>query len=191
MEKIPKASFKQDNIKQEVVFEQLFKTNFKALHRYAFSFVKDRDIAEDIVQQVFLRLWENRSGFEVERSIQAYLYRAVYHACLNHIKHTQVQTRHARYMQSDNRHQGHALADLQAKELKARIACVLADLPEGCRTIFQMSRYESLKYKEIAEALNISVKTVENQMGKALRILRAHLGDYLPLFLTIYHLIKQ
>lgn len=174
-------------------FEQVFKSNFKALHGYASSFVKDSDTAEDIVQHVFVTLWEKSGTIQIQSSITAYLYRAVYHECLNHIKHMKVRSSHESYVKHQTTaEEAPVLEKLQEGELKKRLSMALSELPEGCRTVFQMSRFESLKYREIADRLDISVKTVENQMGKALRMLRTRLADYLALVLYLISiLIKQ
>lgn len=166
----------------EADFEQLFKSHFRALHRYAFTFVKDPDIAEDMVQSAFCKLWERSGDLQIHRSVSAYLYRSVYHECLNYLKHLKVRGSHVLHTsrQGDG-HEGDASQRVQARELEDRITQTLQELPEGCRTVFQLSRFESLKYHEIASKLGISVKTVENQMGKALRVMRLKLAEYLPL----------
>lgn len=177
-------------------FESLFKENFRALHAYAITILRDEAMAEEIVQQVFCKLWERRDSLKIEVSYTAYLYRAVYNDCLNHLKHLKVRAAHHSHAlrQSANSHDTDNQVGL--RELQARLEAALKTLPEGCRTIFQMSRYESLKYHEIAERLDISPKTVEAQMGKALKLLRVALADYLPtllicLFTTLIHFIKQ
>lgn len=174
---------------KEAEFEQVFKSHFRALHVYAFSFVKDRDLAEDMVQAAFCKLWERFADLEISRSLSAYLYRSVYHECLNHLKHLRVRESHARHTRhTEAQATDNSPTGLQASELAARISEALMALPEGCRTVFQLSRYESLRYAEIADRLQISVKTVENQMGKALKILRGKLTDYLPLLLVVWTL---
>lgn len=168
-------------------FEDLFKTHFKALHAYAYTIVKDEVIAEEIVQSIFLKLWEKRSNLTIHTSIKAFLYRSVYNESLNYHKHQKVKSS---FQQHHVYVRGNELDDdssnrVQLKELEGQLRHALNKLPEGCRTIFQMSRFEDLKYREIADHLNISIKTVENQMGKALRILRAELVDFLPLLFLI------
>lgn len=176
----------------EATFEQVFKDNFKALHAYAYTFVQDSSVAEDMVQAVFIRLWEKSRTLEIHSSLNAYLYRAVYHECLNYLKHQKVRAAHETHVKhSGGRHSGDASQTLQLKELEQRVAGALATLPEGCRAIFQMSRFESLKYQQIADKLGISVKTVENQMGKALKILRTKLKDYLTLLLLIATILHE
>jgi len=167
------------------VFEQVFKSHFKALHAYAFTILKDEDAAEDIVQQVFYKLWERREQTEINQSVSAYLYRMVYNDSLNFIKHQKVKAAHQSYTRHTmNEGAEHISKRLVAKELSEKIQIALNKLPEQCRTIFQMSRFEELKYKEIADKLNLSVKTIENQMGKALKIMRSELVEYLPLIIV-------
>lgn len=166
-------------------FEVLFKTHYKALHAYATVILKDENDAEEIVQQLFLKLWEKRELLWVQTSLKAYLYKSVYHDSLNYLKHQKVKAKYHDFVQHgmDNRYATGA-DRLALTELQYQINLALNDLPEQCRTIFQMSRFEELKYREIAEALGLSIKTVENQMGKALRIMRVKLADFLILVLS-------
>ncbi|NOT94315.1 MAG: RNA polymerase sigma-70 factor [Ferruginibacter sp.] len=172
--------------RDESAFEQVFKLYFKNLHAYACVMLKEDDFAEEIVQQVFLKLWERTENITISSSVAAYLYRAVHNECLNYLKHQKVKAAHRLHVAySMKQVSTSAFQTLQAKELEKKLHCILNELPEQCRTIFQMSRFEELKYREIADQLRISVKTVENQMGKALRILREQLTDYLP-FLFLF-----
>jgi RNA polymerase sigma-70 factor, ECF subfamily len=165
----------------EEAFEQVFKTNFKNLHAYAYTIIRDDIMAEEIVQNVFCRLWEKKSRVEIQISLTAYLYRSVYNESLNYLKHLKVRAAYNNYaqsqmkMNSDNAEKKILLGDLEIKLNQA-----LSELPEQCRTIFQMSRFEELKYQEIADRMGLSVKTIENQMGKALKRLRLKLVDFLP-----------
>ncbi len=162
-------------------FEMLFKTHYKALHAYATIILKDEDDAEEIVQQLFLKFWEKRELLSVQTSLKAYLYKCIYHDSLNYLKHQKVKSKYQDFTQHrmDNTYNDR----LEVTELQQQINLALNDLPEQCRTIFQMSRFEELKYREIAEALGLSIKTVENQMGKALRIMRIKLADFLVIIL--------
>lgn len=172
--------------KDPAAFEQVFKQYYKNLHAYAFTMLKDNDQAEEMVQQVFFKLWDRSENLNLTGSIQAYLYKAVYHECLNYIKHQKVRSDHQlRVAYSLKNQSDNAAKKVISKELEARLRSALNELPEQCRTIFQMSRFEELKYKEIADRLNISIKTVENQMGKALKILRTNLADCLTIFLIL------
>lgn len=167
-------------------FEDVFKTHFKRLHAYAFTIVKDETLAEEMVQNVFYKLWEKKDWAKIESSATAYLYRSVYHECLNYLKHEKVKSAYQQYkIAQPSAAAGSAAQKIQLSELQWQLNKALSELPEQCRTIFQMSRFEELKYQEIANRLGLSVKTIENQMGKALRILREKLQDYLPALLLI------
>lgn len=168
----------------EAAFEQLFKTHFRGLHAYAITILKDEMMGEEIVQNVFYKFWEKREQLAIETSPKAYLYKAVYHDCLNYIKHKKVKSAHVMHVvrQSSDRVENASGKVLQG-ELKEHIHEAMNELPEQCRTIFQMSRYEGMKYQEIADEMDLSVKTIENQMGKALKLLRIKLVEFLPLFI--------
>src|SRR4028118_1080130 len=158
----------------EKVFEQVFKTHFKALHSYAYTILKDDAIAEEMVQNVFFKLWEKKEQLDIQTSLKAYLYKAVYHESLNYLKHQKVKSVHQAYaMHSTDYTSNLADKKLLQGELENKLQMAMNDLPEQCRTIFQLSRFEELKYREIADTLGLSIKTVENQMGKALKILRS------------------
>jgi RNA polymerase sigma-70 factor (ECF subfamily) len=170
---------------REMVFEKAFKEHFRALHAYAFTIIRDEEQAEEIVQNMFFKLWEKKEQIDEISSLKAYLYRATHNESLNYLKHTKVRAAYETYIKSSNSEGGDAVDTLSTKELQMKIDKALNELPEQCRTIFQMSRFEELKYREIAEQLNLSVKTVENQMGKALKVLREKLADCLPILFII------
>lgn len=163
-------------------FETLFKLHFKALHAYAITILRDEEDAEEIVQQVFLKLWEKRHSLSIEISVKAYLYKAVYHHCLNHLRDFNTRLKHQGEVQRmTDLHDQPASAGIEMNELQQRLNKAMNELPEQCRTIFQLSRFENLKYREIAVQLGLSVKTVENQMGKALKTMRFKMADLLVL----------
>lgn len=164
---------------KEAIFEKVFKEYYKRLHAYAITILKDDDTGEEMVQQVFMKLWETDGIAQITGSIAGYLYRSVHNACLNYLKHQKVKMAHSQFVATQEQHVS-ATDRLTVKELQSRIDTALNDLPEQCRIIFQMSRFEQLKYAEIADRLQLSPKTVENQIGKALRIMRDKLADYLP-----------
>lgn len=171
-------------------FEQVFKAHFRALHSYAYTILRDESHGEEVVQQVFYKLWEKKGTVNINQSLKAYLYQSVYHESLNYLKHLKVKKEHQSYILavSDEKELSSS-KNLIVKELESKIVEALKHLPEQCRTIFQMSRFEDLKYREIAAHLGISVKTVENQMGKALKIMRMHLAEYLPFLVIIFSFI--
>ncbi len=166
-------------------FEMIFKTYYQPLCNYAYSFVHDRDEAEEIVQATFLSVWEKRENLTIHTGVKPYLYAMVRNAALNVLKHEKIKQQHATVeLAVAERSAESVTRTVMASELEDRIYKALNKLPEQCRLVFKLSRFEELKYAEIAEQLNISVKTVENQMGKALKIMREQLKDYLPLLIV-------
>lgn len=175
--------------RDEAAFEQVFKTHYKNLYAYAFTMLKNEDEAEETVQQVFFKLWDRSDQLSISGPIAAYLYRAVHNESLNFLKHQKVKEGHrlhVAYTMKNNSEQPQGR--MISKELESKFRDALNELPEQCRTVFQLSRFEDMKYKEIADKLDISVKTVENHMGKALKLLRIKLVDYLPLLFILLNL---
>jgi RNA polymerase sigma-70 factor, ECF subfamily len=167
-------------------FEMIFKNFYQPLCNYAYSFVQDRDEAEEIVQTTFLSVWEKRDNLSIHTGVKPYLYAMVRNASLNVLKHEKIKQQHAAVeLAVAERSTESVTRTVMASELEERIFKALNKLPEQCRLVFKLSRFEELRYAEIAEQLNISVKTVENQMGKALKIMREQLKDYLPLLIVL------
>ena len=159
-------------------FESLFRSSFISLVRYARTLLKDQDTAEEIVQDLFFRIWKDKEKIKIESSLNGYLFRSVHNRCLHHIEHNRVVDRHAEEMSYQLSESRESPSDiLNYKELQEKIASILEKLPERCGKIFYMSRFEGLKYKEIAEKLSVSVKTVESNMGRALKEFRKELTE--------------
>jgi len=164
----------------------LFKTYYQPLCNYAFTFVQDRDEAEEIVQSTFLSVWEKRETLAIHTAVKPYLYAMVRNACLNVIKHEKIKQQHVDGELAYAERSIESVArTVMASELETRIYAAMEKLPEQCRLIFKLSRFEELKYSEIAEQLDLSIKTVENQMGKALKIMREQLKEYLPILIIL------
>lgn len=160
--------------------ENLFKDYYEALHRYAFSILKDEDDAKDILQIVFINIWERRETLQITSSTKAYLYRSVYNESLNYIKKEGVRLKHqegASVLQESTQPTTDAQEDIIM--WKQKVDSVLDQMPPQCRTVFVKSRTENKKYLEIADELGISVKTVEAHMSKALKIIRTIVGVFL------------
>ncbi|MBL7802593.1 MAG: RNA polymerase sigma-70 factor [Saprospiraceae bacterium] len=167
----------------EAAFDALFRALYAPLCRYATGMCDgDPDLAEDLVQQAFVKLWEQRAQIDVRHSLRAYLYKMVHHQALNRLRHLRTRER---YQNEQLRHPEEA-TQLADPDLSRKIHQALETLPPQCRQIFELSRFEELKYREIAELLQLSVKTVETQMGKALRLMRLHLADYLALGFLLF-----
>jgi len=154
-------------------FESLFRSSYVSLVRYAKTLVRDHDTAEEIVQELFFTLWKDREKIQIESSLNGYLYRSVHNRCLHYFEHIKVVEKYTHEMSPMPEASTESPADmLNYRELQARIARILERLPEKCGKIFCMSRFEGLKYSEIAEKLSVSVKTVEANMGRALKEFR-------------------
>ena len=168
----------------EKSFEQLFRIQYAPLCAYARRYIHDPDESEEVVQDVFVNLWQKRGTIEITSTIESYLFRAVRNTCLNLLKHFKVREKHKDGITASYDHYGDRANDLVLEiELINHIENLISGLPTERQKVFKMSRFEEMKYKEIAEELGISVKTVEAQMGKALKYLRENLGDYLPMIL--------
>jgi RNA polymerase sigma-70 factor, ECF subfamily len=164
----------------ETAFDALFTAWHGKLMAYAFSVLQNEAQAEEVVQTVFCRIWEKRRQWEVHTSMKAYLYGSVYHRCIDGMrKNEQMHKYHRHVLQSSEYKAGPASGKAELKELEAKLQYALSQLPAQCRAIFQLSRFGGLKYREIAEQLDISVKTVEAQMTKALKHLRDQLSEFL------------
>lgn len=166
------------------VFEQVFKGYYERLCNYANTILNDMDEAEEIVQGTFLGLWEKRSTIQIHTGVKPYLYQAVHNSCLNHLNHLKVRKTHRDYY-IHNAETGidSSSQNTIANELEKQIEEAINSLPPQCQAVFKLSRFEGLSYAEIAQHLDLSVKTIENHMGKALRIMRERLKDYLPVLM--------
>jgi len=167
-------------------FDQVYVCYFARLQRFAKEYTLSDAEAENIVQDVFMLLWEKRKYLNIQISLTAYLFSLVKNKCIDYLRHKSVT---AIYKQELSLKLS-ALEELNRafssdEDIERFITEALNKLPERCREIFVMSRIEGKKYREIAEALNISVHTVENQMAIALRKLRIELREYLPLLLFL------
>jgi len=159
-------------------FESLFRSSYVSLVRYAETLIRDHDTAEEIVQDLFFRLWKDKGKLQIESSLNGYLYRAVHNRCLHYISHNKVVEKHAMEAKISEPGNNESPADiLDYRDLQAKVAYILEKLPVKCGKIFCMSRFEGLKYSEIAKILSVSVKTVEANMGRALKEFRKALAE--------------
>jgi RNA polymerase sigma-70 factor (ECF subfamily) len=162
--------------------EALYRAYYRPLATAVFRVVQDRAVAEDLVQDVLLNVWKNRETLVVTSTYQAYLYRAAMNAGL---RYTSRQKRQVAWDEASLPDTGRNTTDehVHGQEAEAAVAAALATLPPQCRAVFLLSRQDGLSYQQIAEALEVAPKTVENQMGKALRLLRQGLKGLLHSFL--------
>jgi len=161
-------------------FEGLFRDYFPPLMAFARKILGDEEDAREVVQQVFINLWEKRERLDLSTSLKSYLFTSVHHRSLNVIRD---RKKFSSAEVPDVAGEWDVSVQIESLELEGKIREVIESLPEKCREVFELNRFEGLKYSEIAARLGISVKTVENQMTKALKILRDQLGKYLSLIL--------
>jgi len=158
-------------------FEWLFSQWYGPLCRVALRMMRDKDAAEDIVQEVFVKFWHKRESLSPDLDAKAYLYKAVYNASLNYLKIQKRERRPEKLPEAVA--SGSADGQMLHDETLRAVETGIEELPPACKDVFLLSRYEELSYKEIAQTLDISVKTVEAHISKALRILRKHLLPFL------------
>ena len=174
----------------EVDYEAVFKTYFLPLRKYACLFVPVQ-IAEDIIQDILVHLWENRENLIIHTSLEAYLFRSVYHRCISSIKLQNLRSRHLTQIEIDLRHdemrffdsdENEAIRKLFMNDLNVELNQAINSLPSKCREVFEMSFLQDYRNKEISEKLNISVNTVESHITNALKALRKKLSKLMSVF---------
>lgn len=166
--------------------EQLFKLHYSSMCKMVYRMVKDEAIAEDIVQDVFFNFWKKREQLTITTSLAAYLKRSATNAGIDYLRKKRPTSDNAldinepiyQHLAVDS---SQSDENIRTEELTNHIEAALELLPPRCKEVFILNRFEEMSYKEVADTLDISVKTVENQMGKALKIMREALKDYLPL----------
>lgn len=164
-------------------YELIFRRYYVSLCGFAMRFVEQPETSEEIVQDIFLKLWEKKAGLTIDTSLKSYLFKAVYNSCNNYLAHAKVRNRYVSLVRESILKHEHAadpvLDSLTYKELDQKINQAIEDLPAECRKIFKLSRLEGMKYAEIADSLHISIKTVETQVSRALQRLRTELKEFL------------
>ncbi|MEM6317137.1 MAG: RNA polymerase sigma-70 factor [Bacteroidota bacterium] len=164
--------------------KRLFYQFYPFLCNTIFRILKDKALAEDLAQDTFFKFWEKRQTIDIQTSLKAYLRRMAVNEALYHIRKNKKFQKDSEAEVNDLGGATDSVEEqLLHQELEAKIAAAIQTLPPRCQQVFRLSRFEDLSYKEIAAKLDISIKTVENQMGKALKILRSAMKDYLHFFL--------
>jgi len=164
----------------QAAFDSIFRAHYAHLVAFGQGLLHDRTAAEDVAQEVMLELWRRRESLVIQESLRAYLLRATRNRSLNQIRHAKVERNAEPHLVGEESLSATGSSRLVAGELRDALTMAVAELPPGCREVFQLSRGQGLRYSEIASTLGISVKTVESQMGKALRHLRTRLAGWLP-----------
>ncbi|SET04789.1 RNA polymerase sigma-70 factor, ECF subfamily [Draconibacterium orientale] len=177
-------------------FRNIFNEYFQPLCHLSIHYLNDEEEAKEIVQDAFLKLWEKREELNPDSNLKNFLFTLVKNNCLNIIKRRQVVLKHhekIKWMEMHYQYESLFRIDdnyLNFEELKDKIEQAIEKLPKNCRLVFEMSRFEELKNREIAEQLGISQKTVEAHLTKALKILRKELKDYLPVIVLFSNFLN-
>ena len=168
-------------------YETLFRHFYAPLCNYAYSILRDADEAEDMVQKLFCKLWDQRERIEIHTSVKSYLYRMIHNDCMNKIRQCSIRTEHNEYYVYEKELVSNEVENtVLATELEQQIEKIIESMPPRCREVFKMSRQQQLSYNEIARDLQITTNTVETQIVKALRILRTGLKDYLTVLILLF-----
>jgi RNA polymerase sigma-70 factor (family 1) len=168
------------------VFEHYYKEHYKFFLLTACNYLKHPGVAQEVVNDVFLKLWEDAGSINIQSSLKAYIYRAVVNRSLNELdKHKRERQHQAELRRRPE--ETFELKEMEENELKLRLYKAIDQLPEQCLRVFRMSRFEELKQQEIADRLGISIKTVKNHITYALKQLSQVLGDWnsLPVWIVV------
>jgi RNA polymerase sigma-70 factor, ECF subfamily len=174
-----------DNARREIL-KLLFVKYFDQLVRNAIKYISDNEEAREIVQDVFVKVWHELDNLPADTDFKSYMYRSVLNSCMNFLKHKKVIEK---YRDKQSSFTGTStISDYEKNEINEAVEEAINLLPENWREVFILSRFEELKYHEIARRLNISEKTVEKYISRALQFLKIKLKDFLPFLLTILNL---
>ncbi|HYW94816.1 MAG TPA: RNA polymerase sigma-70 factor [Bacteroidales bacterium] len=170
------AALKRGDIK---AFENLFHSYYPRLCRYAETLLKTEGLPEEIVQDVFYNIWKKRKELAIKISLKSYLYRSVYNHALMHLRKYKHEIRlDENWAVNQAGEMAGPMEKIDEKEISSLVSATLSTLPERTRVIFTLNRMEGMTYRDIAERLSVSVKTVEANMSKALKALRRSLNEY-------------
>lgn len=173
-------------VEGEAVMELIFRRHYSQVCRAVYRIIPQAETAEDIAQEVFLELWKRRDHLKISTSLTAYLRRAAVNRALNYLRDQKIKWSDDAELPALSDGSPDTSEKLEIAELQRMVDQYIDQLPEKCRLVFVLSRFESLSHAEIAAQLDISQKTVENQMTKALRFLRNALGPYIGMVFFIF-----
>ncbi|MCG8580109.1 MAG: RNA polymerase sigma-70 factor [Bacteroidales bacterium] len=170
----------------EAAYQELFLKYYTQLVVFARKVVIDDDLARELVQDVIVNFYEKRGDIKIHSSLKAHLYQSVRNRCLNQIKHSQIRRdHHANIYLTEKNSEAYIDDKLEETELEQKIFSIIQTLPAQCKKIFEMSRFEGVTNQEIADKLELSKRTVETQISKALKVLRTNLAGYLDVWAFI------
>ena len=177
-------------------FKYIFQQFYQPLYHLSSHYLEDPDDAKEAVQEAFVKLWGIRQNLDKDSNIRNFLFTLVKNNCLNLLKRKQLLLKHhekIKWMEMHYQYESLSrMGDdyLEFNELKDKIDLAIRNLPEHCRLVFEMSRFEQLKNREIAEKLGVTQKTVEAHLSRALKILRNDLKEYLPILIVVTKMLN-
>ncbi len=164
---------------REQAYEVLFKTYYTELVMHANRYLYDFDASKEVVQDLIVYIYEKRFNLDINSSLKSYLYRAVQNRCINQINQSKIRDKYVNHIKQGPKKEDNPIElGIEASEVEAALFKAIGDLPPKCRMIFKMNRFDGLSNGEIAERLELSKRTVETQITKALRILRDKLKNF-------------
>jgi RNA polymerase sigma-70 factor (ECF subfamily) len=177
---------KADNM---FAFDELYKKYCKRIYKFGYSILKSQEETENLVQEVFLHLWENRHKVEKDSSVKSYIFTITYNSAISIIRKKSSEAKFIEYVKSlQENYEEPVDIELEYNELADRLDEIVNTLPLRQKEVYLLHRVEGLKYKEIAERLNLSVNTIENHMARALKTIRFKLGNYSLIGILYWHL---
>lgn len=180
------CNIQQKDIK---IFESYYKEHYKSFFLMACKYLKDATLAEEVVNDVFIKLWEDGDNIEIRISLKSYIYKAIINRSINMLQKIKKEQK----LQEElyfNFEPSYELMKIEDNELEIRLYAAIANLPQQCRKVFELSRFERLKQQEIADQLGISIKTVKNHITHALKELNKNLDHYMILVILTFLIIK-
>ncbi len=186
------------SLEEEKMFETVFKAYFPRLKAFSLKFISNQDVAEDLVQDVFLKIWENKDKIRTE-TFHSYIFTMVRNACLNYLKHKKIVDNAFSEKEPDLRNEGLYYADFFSdpyhqtmfNELKHEVAKVINSFPEQTKIVFELSRFRGLKNQEIADKLGVTTRTVEKHITRALNKFKNHFSENYLLALALIELFQE
>ncbi|MBN1598836.1 MAG: RNA polymerase sigma-70 factor [Bacteroidales bacterium] len=180
----PDSKFLVNRLKrgEEAAYEMLFKEYYQMLTVFANRYIQDLETSKELVQDLFVSLYEKRNSLEINSSLKSYLFRSVHNRCINMINAKKIRDKYAEYVNANmNLSENSLEEEVYLSEMQQAIYTAISELPPKCRKIFKMNRFEGLSNNDIAEQLSLSKRTVETQISKALKILRVKLEPYIAI----------
>jgi RNA polymerase sigma-70 factor (family 1) len=172
---------------EEVAYEMLFKEYYKVLTIFANKYIRDIETSKELVQELFVHLFERRESLDINSSLKSYLFRSVHNRCINYINARKIREKYAEHVSNTREIAQNSLdEEVNVSELEHALYKAIGELPPKCRTIFKLNRFEGLSNIEIADKLTLSKRTVETQISKALKILRLKLEPYMVASVIIF-----